>query len=341
MVDNIVEEVKKKLSSSIQLNVTKYLVGIEPRLQKVLKKLCLDSSDDVRIIAIWGIGGLGKTTIAKATYNCIRSGFEGCSFVANVRETWEKSNGDLFALQKQILSDISNNENYRMGNSHEGIDFLKRRAFYGRKVLVVLDDVDRVEQLDALAIDPRFLYRGSRIIITTRNISSLNLNSPQSVLRIYELELLNKDESLQLFSLHAFNQHNPPKGFMELSNTVVDYAGGIPLVLEVWGCFLNGNNDQSEWRSAVAKMKMISHGDVQGKLRISYDSLDEKEKKLFLDIAFFFLGERENFIIQVLQDYDIFPEIGFRRLKKLCLLKCVRSMIVMYDILKQMGREIV
>ncbi|XP_052211409.1 disease resistance protein RPV1-like [Diospyros lotus] len=339
LVEDIVEEVQGKLSLRIPLKVTKHPVGIEPRLQKVLKELCLESSDDVRIVAIWGVGGLGKTTIAKAAYNCIRSGFEGCSFVANVRETWEQSKGNLLALQKQILSDISKNENYKMGSFHEGVELLKRRAFYGRKVLIVLDDVDRVEQMDALAIDPRVLCRGSRIIVTTRNISSLY--SLQSVLSMYELELLNKDESLQLFSLHAFNQHNPPEGFMELSNTVVDYARGIPLVLEIWGCFLNGNNDQSEWRSAIAKMKKIPHDDVQGKLRISFDSLDEKEEKLFLEIACFFFRESKNFTIQVLQDYEIFPEIGFRRLENLCLLKCVGPLIVMHDILKQMGREIV
>ncbi|XP_052170596.1 disease resistance protein RPV1-like isoform X2 [Diospyros lotus] len=350
LVEDIVKVVQGKLNSSIHLNVATHPVGIMPRLQELLKLLCLESSDDVRIIAIWGVGGVGKTTIAKAAYNCIHSKFEGCSFVANVRETWEQSKEDLLALQKQILVDIMENENYNIGNSHVGIEFIKRKAFYGRKVLLVLDDVDRVEQLNALAINPRFFHRGSRIIVTTRNISSLN--SLESVLSIYKPEQLNKDESLQLFNLSAFNEHNPPEGFMELSNTVVDYAGGIPLVLEVLGSFLNGKDHQSEWRSAIIKLKKIPHNDIQRKLRISFDSLDTEEKKLFLDIACFFAGKSKNFTIQVLQDCKIFPKIGFRRLEELCLLKYHRKdecnycpkykdVIVMHDILKQMGREIV
>ncbi|XP_052170592.1 disease resistance protein RPV1-like [Diospyros lotus] len=339
LVKDIVKEVQRKLNLCIDLNVATHLVGIESRLQKLLKKLCLESSDDVRIIAIWGVNGLGKTTIAKAAYNCIRSRFEGYSFVANVREKWEQSNGDLLTLQNQIRYDISKNKSYKIRNSHEGVEFLKRRAFYGRKVLIVLDDVDRVKQLNALAIDPKFLYRGSRIIVTARDISSLN--SFQSALTIYELEHFNMDEYLQLFSLHAFNEHYPPEDFMELSNTVVDYAGGIPLVLEVWGSFLNGKN-HSEWRDATIKLKKIPHGEVQRILRISFDSLDEKEKKSFLDIACFFDGESKNFAIQVLEACEFFPVIGLRHLEDLCLLKYDPGhAIVMHDILKQMGKEII
>ena len=84
----------------------------------------------------------------------------------------------MFLLQKQILSDILKNGYCNIGNSHEGIELIKRRAFRGRKVLLVLDDVDHIQQLKTLAIDPKFFHHGSRIIITTRNISSLNSLRP-------------------------------------------------------------------------------------------------------------------------------------------------------------------
>ena len=63
---------------------------------------------------------------------------------------------------------------------------------------------------------------------------------------------------------------------------------------------------------------------------------------MFLEIACFFVGESKNFTIQVLKGFEIFPEDGFQRLEDIGLLKCGRGFrIVMHDILKQMGREIV
>ena len=138
---------------------------------------------------------------------------------------------------------------------------------------------------------------------------------------------------------------------MDLSNEIVEYAKGIPLTLEVLGCFLFGKT-KSEWRSAMEKVKKIPHEDIIGKLKISFDSLNREEKDLFLDIACFFAGMSENFTIQVLQACNFFPEIGIQCLADRCLLKCelgfelgyesqFRHLIVMHDPLRDMGKEIV
>ncbi|XP_052171534.1 disease resistance protein RUN1-like [Diospyros lotus] len=347
LIENIVAEVANKLSP-VHLNVADYPVGIMSRLRKLTTLLHLESSNNICIVAIWGIGGIGKTTIAKAAYNSFHRQFEGSSFVADVRENSMQING-LILLQQQILCDILKNGSCNIGNSHEGIELIKRRAFCGRKVLLVLDDVDHIQQLKALAINPKFFHRGSRIIITTRNISSLN--SLRSIGEVYTLEELDKYESLQLFSWHAFKDHRPMEKYMDLSNEIVEYAKGIPLTLEVLGCFLFGKT-KSEWRSAMEKIKKIPHEDVMGKLKISFDSLNKEDKDLFLDIACYFAGMSENFTIQVLQACNFFPKIGIRCLADHYLIKLklgfefahesqFKHQIVMHDLLRDMGREIV
>ena len=86
----------------MHLSVLDCPVGIESRLQKLTKLLCTEA-DDICIVAIWGIGGIGRTTIAKAAYNLMLSKFEGGSFLADVRESSNQPNG-LVLLQKQLLS---------------------------------------------------------------------------------------------------------------------------------------------------------------------------------------------------------------------------------------------
>ncbi|PNY10502.1 disease resistance protein (TIR-NBS-LRR class), partial [Trifolium pratense] len=70
-------------------------VGLESRVQDVIQLLNRQQSKDTLLLGIWGMGGIGKTTIAKATYNKIRHDFEAKSFL-NVREVWEQDNGEVY-----------------------------------------------------------------------------------------------------------------------------------------------------------------------------------------------------------------------------------------------------
>jgi hypothetical protein len=106
-----------------------------------------------------------------------------------------------------------------------------------KRVLIILDDVDQTEQLCALAEKRGWFGQGSRIIITTRN-KRLLIEHNVAEDEIYEAKELNYYEALQLFCRKAFKEDRPPKEFVEKSKTVINYAGGLPIALEVLGSSL-------------------------------------------------------------------------------------------------------
>ncbi|GAU29182.1 hypothetical protein TSUD_276010 [Trifolium subterraneum] len=190
-------------------------------------------SKDVLLIGMWGMGGIGKTTIAKAIYNKIGRNFDGRSFLANIREAWEQNIGQV-SLQERILLDVCKETTNKIQNIEEGKNKLKDRLCH-KKVLLVLDDVNTMDQLNALCGSRQWFGSGSRIIITTRDMHVLRGNR---VDQVYTMKEMGESESIELFSWHAFKQASPCVDFAEISRNLVDYSGGLPLALEVLGSYL-------------------------------------------------------------------------------------------------------
>ncbi|KAF5939702.1 hypothetical protein HYC85_023961 [Camellia sinensis] len=278
LIRRFVKQVSCKLKRT-SLNVAKHPVGIETRVEHINSLLSI-GSDDVRMIGIYGLGGIGKTTIAKAVYNHIFRRFDGSCFLANVREFVGQFNG-LVKLQNQLLFELLQNKKLNIGSVDRGMHLIKANL-YSRRVLIVLDDLDQLVQLNSLAGNRDWFGPGSRIIITTRNE---HLLMGLKVDERYMAEELNREESLQLFNWHAFGDFNPLENYADLANGIVSYASGLPLALEVLGSYLFGRN-MVEWKSALNKLQQIPQEKIQEKLRISFDALDDDNiKDSFLDIA--------------------------------------------------------
>ncbi|BFG34511.1 hypothetical protein CerSpe_207850 [Prunus speciosa] len=166
LIKEIVEEVCNKVHPTIFTlpGSTTEFVGIDFRLKKI--ELLLDrEAKDVRFIGIWGDGGTGKTTTARLVYDRISHHFDVSCFLASVREVC--ATHGLVHLQKQLLSPILKQKVNDVWNVHSGSDMTKY-CLSDKKVLLVIDDVDQLNQLQILAGKKDWFGLGSRIIITTR-----------------------------------------------------------------------------------------------------------------------------------------------------------------------------
>ncbi|XP_022735042.1 TMV resistance protein N-like isoform X2 [Durio zibethinus] len=336
-IQKIVEDVLRKINR-VHLHVATHPVALQSRVREVMALLRMES-DHVRIVGIYGMGGIGKTTIAKAVYNSICDGFDGSSFLSDVKDISKKTNG-LAGIQQQLLSDILNLKSIRIHNVDRGINLIQERLCH-RRVLIVLDDVDDSTQLNSLVGDLKWFGIGSRIIVTTRDARLL---TELEVDKRYKVEELNPEESLQLFSRHAFRRPNPKDGYFQLSKSVVDHVQGLPLALELLGSHLF-KRSQLEWESVVEKLRHIPHDQIHKKLRISFDTLDYQVKAIFLDIACFFIGLDKEYVMKILDGCGFFPVIGVSVLLERSLITIDHqgghTLIKMHDLLRDMGREIV
>ncbi|TQE04819.1 hypothetical protein C1H46_009533 [Malus baccata] len=318
------------LPSANELNVAKHPVGINSRVQGIINHLSGGGSYDVVMVGIWGMGGLGKTTAAKTIYNQIHHKFQIKSFLANVSEY------NLVDLQGKLVSDISKHIESKITSVDGGIIRIKNHL-QRRSVLVIIDNVDKVEQLNAIAGNRDWFGPGSRIIITTRDEHLLH---QVGVDKIYRLHEMNEEEALELFSWHAFRNSWPNEGYLELSRKIVSYCGGLPLALEILGSFLI-KRTIAEWESQLEKLKRTPEGKIIKPLRISFEGLDDTQKAVFLDISCFFIGRDKAYVTKMLDRCNFFATIGISVLRERCLITVENNKLNMHDLLREMAKLII
>ncbi|XP_008343163.2 disease resistance protein RPV1-like isoform X2 [Malus domestica] len=333
-IREIVEKIRNKMGHAA-LHVTPFAVGMDNRVRR-LNMWLQDGSNDVGLAVICGMGGIGKSTIAKAAYNRNFERFQGSSFLAGIRESSEQSNG-VARLQRKLLSDIQKGKAKKVYNMDEGTIRIKQ-AVGNKKVLIVLDDVSNRDQLNAILGMREWLHPGSKIIITTRHEHLLNAHE---VFEKFMVQELDEDESLELFSWHAFGQSHPVEGYMELSRHVVQHCGGLPLALQVLGSSLSGKSVEV-WKSALKKLDLIPNDKIQKVLRISFDSLqDDHDKNLFLHIASFFTGKSMDYTSAMLDSLEFCTRIGIENLVDRYLVEIQGSKLVMHQLVRNMAMAII
>ena len=334
-IQEICEVISRAKSNYLPPFFIEYPVGIDSRIKEI--KRCLDiESNDVRMLVIHGLPGIGKTTIAKAIFNLIACQFERSSFLENVREN-SKTDDGVLQLQKKL-----GGRNLELHGVSKGIIEIMEILRH-KRILLILDDVDKLVQVKNLLGNCDWFAFGSRIIITTREEKVLSTFQKDFHLTYnnYRVKELDEHESHELFCQHAFKRNKPTKDYLELVDHFIHYAKGLPLALRIIGADLH-ERDIQYWNSILGKYKKILNPDILQVLKISYDGLDETQRDIFLDIACLFKGFDKEFVVDLLQSSDSYePFCDIEKLIDKDLIIVDNGKLVMHDLIQQMGFEIV
>ncbi|KAJ8759167.1 hypothetical protein K2173_004174 [Erythroxylum novogranatense] len=338
LIKKIVEEILEKLNQSMTCDDFEHLVGMDLCIEEI-KRIFTINPLEIRILGIWGMGGVGKTTTAEVIYKMMSNQFQGCCFIHNVRQQAEA--GGIKKLQEELISKaLGEKDSIKYTLSAGPGPFLIKRL-RRKKMLIVLDDVNDPLQIESLIGDSCWFGSGSMILITSRDKQVFGKRADF----IYEVKPLNYVEALQLFNKSAFKQIYPKDDYAFLSNSLVRYAQGNPLALKVLGSSLVGKK-QVEWESAINQLLKVPNKDIIYVLQFSYNGLSRMEKDVFLDIACFFkhagqIYVNEDILRKIYKSTGLNLDIILSVLIDKCLVTSSKNMLEIHDLLQEMGKEII
>jgi hypothetical protein len=298
------------------------------------------------IVALVGMGGIGKTTLSKKMYHLFHDQYEKSSFLEDVKSK------DINDVKQKLLQDLCD----RFLRKDENVDkylYEIKQCMISKKVLVVVDDVDMTKNLRDLnlLIDKHDVNVDceSKILVNCRNWQILKNHVRESAK--VDMAFLDTEQARELFMFHAFKHANHvTNDFKNISMEIIKACGGLPLSLEILGCYLCDIHDLEIWKDALHELKggrNITGGSdnemLWKTLRISYDHLIKTHQDMFLDIACFLVGLKQNTICRMYWNGDdsLRPMLILQNLKDRSLIKWAKDGgLYMHEQLRDMGRNI-
>jgi Leucine-rich repeat (LRR) protein len=263
------------------------VIGRDKDKENIINLLMhLDGSKNVNVISIVGLGGLGKTTLAKWVYNDERvvQTFQLRMWVC-VSEDFSVTR-----LVKEILKSACGtiDENWNVDTLQTRL----RELLKDKKSLLVLDDVwnenhNKWIELKSLLSDG---FKGSKIIVTTRSNLVASVMSTDSK---YTLEGLSEDDSLSLFVECAFEEGEDKQhpNLLKIGNEIVKKCKGVPLAVKTLGRLLYSKVDELEWQivrdNEIWKLEQKEIDMILPALRLSYDQMPNHLKRCFAFCSLF------------------------------------------------------
>ncbi|XP_013622929.1 PREDICTED: disease resistance protein RRS1 isoform X2 [Brassica oleracea var. oleracea] len=300
-------------------------IGIYSRLLELENFLCKQPWG-VRSIGIWGMPGIGKTTLAKAAFDQFSGDYEVSCFIKDFDKEFHMK-GIYYLLQE-----------YLGGTVREELDINNYvMEPEPKRVLIVLDNVCKPLDADAFLNGFDWFGPGSLIIITSRD---KQVFVQCGVNQIYEVQGFNVDEAKKLFSSGIdWSKRSGLDTLEPYLRSVIQYSSGNPLALSFYGKELLPKNIE-EIETELLSLKQIPPPLIMEAIKISYYTLNDSERTMFLDIACFFRGENVDYVMQLFEGCGFFPHVGISVLVDKCLVTILEGKMQMHDLIQVVAKEI-
>ncbi|KAL7090246.1 hypothetical protein ACP275_12G028500 [Erythranthe tilingii] len=291
------------------------IYGRNEEKEMIIENLLCDTRDhihrdDPSVYAVWGMGGLGKTTLAQVVYNDERidKHFE--------LRIWVCVSDDFRVemIIRAILESIGGG-----GSDISTLDPLQRllqERLRGRRFLLVLDDVwnENHRLWDGLKEILKCGSEGSVLMVTTR-IEKVALMMAN--IGVHHIGYLSDDDSWALFSRRAFVSGEGEENFVAIGKVIVKKCGGVPLAIKALGSLMRFKSDESEWLAIEGSEIWHLSDDENGilpALRLSYDNLLPQMRQCFAYCCIFPKDYvmQENELVELWMANGYLPSDGLR-----------------------------
>ncbi|CAN6876659.1 unnamed protein product [Brassica oleracea] len=294
------QRVQREIRQTFPKSSEKGLVGVEESVEELVGHLA--ENDNIQVVSISGMGGIGKTTLARQVFHhdIVRRRFHGFAWVCVSKEFQRKD------IWQKILKDLRTiDEDVKQMDENE----LQAKLFLllgtrTRRHLIVIDDVWKNEDWDLIKdVFPE--ERGWKVILTSRD-EGVGLHADPTCFA-FTPKILTPEESWKLCEGIALSRRDKTefsvdKELEDMGKKIVTYCGGLPLAVKVMGGLLAKKKTVDEWKrvykniqTQIFRLDDNKQDSVYRVLSLSYEDLPMELKHCFLCLAYF----PEDYKIQV------------------------------------------